>query len=260
MSSLRVKDRRTLEKFLGMSSGLVLDFIDREFGELVLETVNIDIHSNRYIIDGKASKANKLRAFWNLESDYTVGRLLDALIRHQEPYADEGSVNECREIVSRLLTGGLNLTELKQQVESLGANHLGEQIRRMQESVERDPDLAIGTAKELIETCCKTILRERGKEIPNAPNIGTLTKATLTELELVPEGISDAAKGANVIKRLLGSLGTISQGLTELRGLYGTGHGKHGSSVGLSTRHAKLAVGAASTLAIFLFETHKERG
>lgn len=253
-----------LEEFLGMSSegistGIVLDFTNRTFAEFVRETVNIDIDSNRYSEDG-ISKANRLRAFWKLESDHDVGKLLGALIDYSETYEEKDSVNECREIVSRLLTGGLNLAELKQQAESFGANHLNEQIRRMQESVERDPDLAIGTAKELIETCCKTILRERGKEIPNAPNIGTLTKATLTELELVPEGISDAAKGANVIKRLLGSLGTISQGLTELRGLYGTGHGKHGSSVGLSTRHAKLAVGAASTLAIFLFETHKERG
>ncbi len=40
--------------------------------------------------------------------------------------------------------------------------------------------------------------------------------------------------------------------------LYGTGHGQHGSSSGLTTRHAKLAVGAASTLAVFLFETHEQ--
>ena len=41
----------------------------------------------------------------------------------------------------------------------------------------------------------------------------------------------------------------------ELRGLYGTGHGKHANTEGLSARHAKLAVGAAATLVTFLFET-----
>lgn len=263
MSSLKIKDRRILEEFLGMTSGgkstgYVLDFSNREFEEFVREIVDTDIYSDYYSEHG-ISKANRLRAFWELESDYTVGKLLGALIDHSETYEKKNSVNKCREIVSRLLTGGSNLTELKKQAESLGANHLGEQIRRMEESIEKDPGLAIGTAKELIETCCKMILADRGKEISKAPNIGTLTKMTLKELDLVPEGISDAAKGADVIKRLLGSLGTISQGLTELRGLYGTGHGKHGSSVGLSTRHAKLAVGAASTLAVFLFETHKEK-
>jgi Abortive infection C-terminus len=74
----------------------------------------------------------------------------------------------------------------------------------------------------------------------------------------VPEGIPDAARGGDVIKRLLQNLGTIGNGLAELRGLYGTGHGKHGKTEGLSARHAKLAVGAASTLVTFLFDTHKE--
>ncbi len=54
------------------------------------------------------------------------------------------------------------------------------------------------------------------------------------------------------------NLGTICNGLAELRGLYGTGHGKHGNASGLGARHAKLAVGAATTLAIFLFETHQQ--
>jgi hypothetical protein len=76
-------------------------------------------------------------------------------------------------------------------------------------------------------------------------------------LKLVPEGISDAARGADVIKRILSNLATIGNGLAELRSLYGTGHGKHGATSALHSRHAKLAVGAAATLTTFLFETHK---
>ena len=101
-------------------------------------------------------------------------------------------------------------------------------------------------------------MAERGKPVNGTPDVSTLTKETLKELKLVPEGIPEAARGADVIKRLLSNLGTIGNGLAELRGLYGTGHGKHGSSASLGSRHAKLAVGAASTLAVFLFETHKE--
>ena len=128
----------------------------------------------------------------------------------------------------------------------------------MESSIEADPSLAIGTAKELIETCCKTILAERGKPVVGTPDVSTLTKDTLKELKLIPEGIPDTARGADVIKRLLSNLGMIGNGLAELRGLYGTGHGKHGTATGLGARHAKLAVGAAATLTLFLFETHKE--
>lgn len=60
------------------------------------------------------------------------------------------------------------------------------------------------------------------------------------------------------IRRLLSNLATITSGIAELRNSYGTGHGKAASSKGLGPRHAKLAVGAASTLAVFLAETHRE--
>ena len=77
--------------------------------------------------------------------------------------------------------------------------------------------------------------------------------------DLISKKIPDATKGANAIRRLLGSLGTVAQALGELRNLYGTGHGRDGRVRGLTSRHARLAVGAAATLAVFLFETHQER-
>jgi hypothetical protein len=256
-------DRRSLETFLEMSSGYVLNFSDSAFGEFVFEKTGIDIHSSRYTNEG-TSKAKKLRAFWKLEPDYTVGKLLLALIDYSvaldpEPTSKAKALAEqCRRIATRLLAGGPSLTELKQHAKVFNANHLAEQIRRLESSIETDPSLAIGTAKELIETCCKTILAERGKPVAGTPDVSTLTKETLKELRLVPEGIPDSARGSDVIRRLLSNLGTIGNGLAELRGLYGTGHGKHGTATGLSARHAKLAVGAASTLTVFLFETHTE--
>lgn len=263
MSSLTMRDKRVLEDFLGMGSGYVLNFSDRTFAEFVHEAVDAEIHDEKYTIHG-SSKAKKLRAFWDIESDYIIGRLLNALIdyaaetAHETTEEDKKKADLCRAITSRLLAGGPSLDDLKQKAQALNANHLAEQIRRMKDSVETDPSLAIGTAKELIETCCKTILAERGQEILGTPDIPTLTKATLKELHIVPEGIPSAARGADVIKRILSNLSTVGHGLAELRGIYGTGHGQHGSASGLTTRHAKLAVGAASTLAVFLFETHEQ--
>lgn len=263
MSTFSMAERHNLEKLFGMSSGYVLNFSDRTFGEFVFETVGIDIHDEKFTAEG-TSKAKKLRTLWKLEADYTVGKLILALIDYDASLNadrdEEGKAlaDKCRQIATRLLAGGPSLDPLKEHAKFLNANHLAEQIRRMEASVETDPTLAIGTAKELIETCCKTILAERGKPVSGTPDVSTLTKETLKELKLVPEGVPDAARGADVIKRLLSNLGTIGNGLAELRGLYGTGHGKHGSASGLSTRHAKLAVGAAATLTVFLFETHKE--
>jgi len=263
MSALTITDRHNLEKHFGMSGGYVLNFSDRTLAEFVFESVSLDIHDGKFT-GGGTSKANKLRAFWKVEPDYVVGKLILALVDYDaslNPSRDaeaKALAEKCRQIATRLLAGGPSLSPLKEHAKVLNASHLAEQIRRLEASVETDPSLAIGTAKELIETCCKTILAERGKTVSGTPDVSTLTKETMKELKLVPEGIPDATRGADVIKRLLSNLGTIGNGLAELRGLYGTGHGKHGSSTGLSPRHAKLAVGAAATLTVFLFETHKE--
>lgn len=139
------------------------------------------------------------------------------------------------------------------------AGYVAQQITRMEAAVHNDPSLAIGTARELIETCCRTILVERGVEVPRNPDLPQLVKQTCKELELTPDDIPERAKAAETIKRLLSNLATITQGIAELRNQYGTAHGKDATARGLGSRHAKLAVGAASTLAVFLAETHRAR-
>jgi hypothetical protein len=87
-----------------------------------------------------------------------------------------------------------------------------------------------------------------------------LTKLLAKELKLVPEGIPEAAKGAETIRLLLRNLSAITQYLAELRGLYGSGHGRDGNHRGLEVRHARLAVGAAVVFIDFITETHHKRG
>jgi len=67
--------------------------------------------------------------------------------------------------------------------------YVGQQITRMEAAVNNDPSLAIGTAKELIESCCKTILSERDVAINNSDDLPKLVKATVKELRLTPKDI-----------------------------------------------------------------------
>ncbi len=160
-----------------------------------------------------------------------------------------------RLIVEGIPTPGL----VKSLVEILSAQYVTQQITRMEAAIESDPELAIGTAKEFVETICKTILRECGVAVSSNVDLPQLVKQVRDQLDLLPEDIPEKAKGAKTIKRVLSNLGTMAQGLAELRGLYGSGHGKHAKVRGLQPRHARLAVGAAATLAVFLFETYQVR-
>ena len=143
---------------------------------------------------------------------------------------------------------------------ALDADWMKNEIERLQEAIERDPALAIGTAKDLVETCCKSILSDRSVQIPRKANLPKLTKLLAKELKLVPEGVSDEAKGVETIRLILSNLSALTQYLAELRGLYGSGHGRDGKHRGLKPRHARLAVGVAVTFIEFITETHYQRG
>jgi len=151
------------------------------------------------------------------------------------------------------------LSAARETLAGTDPGYVAQQITRMDAAVINDPSLAIGTAKELVETCCKTILTDRGIVFSKNADLPELVKLTSKELELTPGDIPEKAKAGDTIKRLLSNLATITQGVAELRNHYGTGHGKAAGAKGLQPRHAKLAVGAASTLAVFLAETHNER-
>jgi hypothetical protein len=156
------------------------------------------------------------------------------------------------------VSAAARLADAKAIAERFDAAHIHEQIQRIEASIDTDPSLAIGTAKELVESCFKTILNERDIDYDKNDDLLALGKKVFKALKLVRDDVSQAAKGAETIRRVLSNLSTIVQGVAELRGLYGTGHGKDGKARGLQPRHARLVVGSASSLVTFVFETHLE--
>lgn len=151
------------------------------------------------------------------------------------------------------------LSGLIEVSQSWDAPYLAKQIERLQAAANKDPELAIGTAKELLETCCKTILEERGQQVVLGKKLPDLVKATMKKLKLLPDDIPEQAKGQDTIRKLLRSFSASVDALAEIRNLYGSGHGKHGRTGTVQPRHARLAVGTATTVVMFLFETHQLR-
>lgn len=108
------KDKNELEKLFNMSTGYVLDFSNRTFESFVLDSVGIDIYEDKYKKFG-TSKANLLRAFWQIETDYKIAQLTNDLIdrrvemlerekNYKIDFDDEyemiyRQINKCRQIV-----------------------------------------------------------------------------------------------------------------------------------------------------------------
>ncbi len=110
MADLTFIERATIEKFLGMKSGYVMDFSDRTFQEFIIEAVGLDIEEKKYHYASN-SKANRLRQFIRIESDYIFGKLLSAFCDYwlskvhtgEIDYRDEEYLyKDCIKIAERL--------------------------------------------------------------------------------------------------------------------------------------------------------------
>lgn len=116
MSSLRLIERNCVEQLFGMADGYVLDFSNRTFGQFVRTAAGVDIYSGKYEISGH-SKANRLRAFIELEDDSLVGKVLSEMLeywRDKTPQPDASSMalaERAKGIVQRLLKGSAQLAD-----------------------------------------------------------------------------------------------------------------------------------------------------
>lgn len=108
MSSFKMLERQCIEELFGMGSGYVLDFSNPTFSEFFRESARIDIYSEKYAINGD-SKAKRLRAFIELESDVLVGRVLFDLVEYwrfktpQPSVQEEKLVAQASRVIERLL-------------------------------------------------------------------------------------------------------------------------------------------------------------
>lgn len=135
--------------------------------------------------------------------------------------------------------------------EILNQDYVSKQIKLMTQSIQQNPHLALGTAKELIETCCKYILKEQGVEYERDWDIQKLVKETNKIIELVPFEVENKEIAKISTGKILSGFSIIVHGITELRNSYGSGHGHEPNFKMIDEIYIKLAVSAAGELAIF---------
>jgi len=111
MSDLSKIEKIKLEKLFSMESGYVLDFSNKTFEEFIIENTGIEIYQDKYNYES-GSKANRLRAFWDKESNHIVAQLISDLLeywktrkltRYQEiSQSEQALLDECYKISKRL--------------------------------------------------------------------------------------------------------------------------------------------------------------
>lgn len=182
MSDLTAIEKSKLEKILKMDTGYVLDFSDYSFQDFVLSKTHLDIRSEKYNFRS-GSKANRLRSFWDQESNYVVGNLISELlkswkdsklIKAQEISATEQELHdECVKISTRLKSDSIveDLDAIQANNNDKDFNQLAKLIR---ESIEKnEPEAALDrlhtfVVKYIRELCNKHQIAFTDSESLNA--------------------------------------------------------------------------------------------
>jgi hypothetical protein len=117
-----------------------------------------------------------------------------------------------------------------------------------------DPDGAITSARQLLESVCKHILDDMSVSYPNDADLPKLWRLNAEALNLAPDQHNEIA-----FKSVLGGCQTVVQNLGTIRNRLGDAHGSGRVPVRAAPRHATLVVNLAGTMATFLVDTYLAR-
>ena len=154
----------------------------------------------------------------------------------------------------RLFTAasGQAVTEqLDKKISALDFDSVKVDFERALSQSENDPEDAVTSACSLVESVCKCILEDMGLPLPSNLDVQHLSDSLAKELNLSPAR-QDIGPD---IKQILGGLKSTAAGIGSLRTHSGDAHGRGKSQTRIDSRIARLAIHAASTLALFYIET-----
>lgn len=194
-------------------------------------------------------------------------RVIEREIARSQPRRDElaqapiGSVIICLEQNGYRVDGysilpgpATPLASLQGHLERINSQSVLDDWQRMLTAVDTDPEDAITAARALVESVCKSVLDDLQLAYEDKWDLGRLYKEAAGALQLSPGGFHE-----QVFKQILSGMFSAAAGLAEVRNALGDAHGKGKRPVRALPRHARLAVNAAGTLAVFLLETLEAR-
>lgn len=130
-------------------------------------------------------------------------------------------------------------------------DNIEQYLKRIRNGINDDPVLAIGSAKELLESVLKSVLGLHGSGPEAQLDMPKLVKQANVKLGIDPAGVKGRDPGANAQRQIIGGLTKIVNGMAELRNAgLGTGHGIS-QRPEVDQTMVKLAVSAAAIAAAF---------
>jgi len=163
---------------------------------------------------------------------------------------------------SRLAKRGTSapaISALSATVATIDFDTVQRDLDRALASAETDPEDAVTAACSVIESVCRSALGELGLPLPAQLDVQGLYKAVREPLGLSPGKEDVSPEIAGDVRAILGGLNAAVQGIGALRTHAGDAHGRGRGFRRLDSRIARLAIHAASGIALFVIETWQKK-
>ena len=131
---------------------------------------------------------------------------------------------------------------------------ISREFDRAYEKVLTDPAGAVTAACAILEATCHTYIADERLTPPTDKSLHPLWKVIQGHLGLAP-----TAQLEDDLRKILGGLASIVDGVGAFRTHAGDAHGRGPEARPIEARHARLAVHAAHTVVTFVLETWKAR-
>lgn len=131
---------------------------------------------------------------------------------------------------------------------------IDQEFNRALTNVDRSPREAVSAASNILESVCKVYIAERGLEMPAKQDLKPVWTVVRKDLGFDPGAVEDQD-----LQVILTGLFAIVEGIGALRTHASSAHGAGKKQYKLEPRHARLAIHAAHTAALFILESWAKR-
>ncbi|MDI9528339.1 MAG: abortive infection family protein [Candidatus Cloacimonadota bacterium] len=139
-----------------------------------------------------------------------------------------------------------------------GAVHLERTVNALERSLTENHGLAFDLSKSLIESACKTIIKDRGGDPTTKAELPKLASSVMDLVCVISEDIEESSEAKGSLKKTINGLLTSIHGICELRRLFGeASHGRDAYFSQLERDHALMVAYSADVIVTYLFRLHK---
>ena len=172
-------------------------------------------------------------------------KIRKALARYDLQYVRGGSIAGSLGTPSRTLDDFIRERDLPA---------LDHEFTRALSNVDQSPREAVSAASNILESVCKVYIAERGLDMPSKQDLKPVWTVVRKDLGFDPGTVEDQD-----LQVILTGLLAIVDGIGALRTHASSAHGAGKKQYKLESRHARLAIHAAHTVALFILESWKHK-